>query len=115
MLIGVGFHRPHEHVEVKVGSAPDTFSHSLNDIRDRLLVSLSTGRAKRLTPLGIQIDSEAQGSLDRHLPIAKSGIRKDLRLFGLLEREERVADALDILFRQLTVLLAQVFAKGLYH
>src|SRR5450756_323675 len=56
---------------------------------------------------------EAQRSLDGHLPVAQGFVREDPRLVSLLEGEEGVADALDVLFGQLAVLLAEILAKGL--
>ena len=56
---------------------------------------------------------EPQRPLDRHLPVAEGRVGEDLRLLGLLEGEEGVADALDVLVGQLAVLLAQVLAQRL--
>ena len=66
----------------------------------------------RVGALGIDA-LEAQRPLDGHLPVAEGRVREDLRLLGLLEREERVADALDVLVGQLAVLLAEVLAQRL--
>ena len=62
----------------------------------------------------IRVDArEPQGSLDSDLPVAEGGIREDLRLLGLLEGEERVADRLDVIVRQLAVLAPEVLAERL--
>ena len=53
----------------------------------------------------------AKGPLDRHLPVAEGGVVEDLALIGLLEGEEGVADAGDVLLAELAVLLAQVLAQ----
>lgn len=86
----------------------------LPDDRRRGLVALG-GLLERLDLLRrvgtAGLDSLApQRPLDRHLPVAEGGIGEDLRLLGLLERDERVADALDVFFRQLAVFLAEVLA-----
>ena len=56
---------------------------------------------------------EAQRPLDRDLPIAEGGVVENLALLGLLEVEEGVTDAGDVVLAQLAVLLAQVLAQGL--
>ena len=62
----------------------------------------------------VRVDAlEPQRPLDRHLPVAEGGVGEDLRLLGLLEGEESVADAVDVLVGQLAVLLAQVLAQRL--
>ena len=48
---------------------------------------------------------DAQWPVDRHLPVAKRRVVEDLALLGLLEGEERIADAVDVLFAELAVLL----------
>ena len=53
----------------------------------------------------------AQGALDRDLPVAEGGVVEDLALLGLLEGEEGVTDADDVLLAQFAVLLAQVLAQ----
>ena len=59
-----------------------------------------------------QVDLQPQRALDRHLPIAEGGVVEDPALLALLEGEEGVADALDVLLAELAVLLAQVLAQG---
>ncbi len=54
----------------------------------------------------------AQRPLDGHLPVAKGGVVEDLALLTLLEVEEIVTDAGDIVIAELAVLLAQVLAQG---
>src|SRR5581483_3365853 len=56
---------------------------------------------------------QPQRPFDRHFPVAERGVGKNLRLLGFLEGEKRVADALDIFFRQLAVFLAEIFAQRL--
>ena len=56
---------------------------------------------------------EPEGTLDGDLPVAEGRVGEDLRLLGLLEGEEGVADALDVLVGQLAVLLAEVLAQRL--
>lgn len=56
---------------------------------------------------------QPQWPLDSHLPVAEGLVGEDLRLLSLLEFEECVADAPDILLRKLAVLLSQVLSKGL--
>jgi hypothetical protein len=59
----------------------------------------------------IRVDAlDPQRPLDGHFPIAKSCVRKDLGLLRLLELEEGIADAMDVLLGQLAVLLAEVLA-----
>ena len=56
---------------------------------------------------------QAQRALDGDFPVAEGGVGEDLRLLGLLERKEGVADAGDVLVGQFAILLAQVFAQRL--
>src|SRR5690606_33774643 len=56
---------------------------------------------------------EPQRALDGDLPVAEGFVREDLRLLGLLEFEEGVTDALDVLGGELAVLLAEVLAQRL--
>jgi len=60
----------------------------------------------------IRVDAgEAQRTLDGHLPVADGGVREDLRLIGLFESQEGIANPLNVLIRELAVLLAQIFAQ----
>ncbi len=53
---------------------------------------------------------EPQRPIDSRLPVAKGVIVEDLALLAHLKGEEGVADALNVLFAELAVLLAQVLA-----
>jgi hypothetical protein len=89
----------------------------LLDDRRRILAALAL--LPELLDLGglvgaVGVDAvEAQGPLDRDLPVAEGLVVEDLALLGLLEGEEGVADALDVGLGQLAVLLAEVLAQGL--
>ena len=56
---------------------------------------------------------EAQRPLDRDLPVAEGGVVENPALLALLECQERVADAGDVVVAELAVLLAEVLVQGL--
>jgi hypothetical protein len=56
---------------------------------------------------------QAQRALDGDFPVAEGGVGEDLRLGRFLEIEEGAADALDVVGRELAVLLAEVLAQRL--
>jgi len=56
---------------------------------------------------------EAERALDHDFPVAKGLIREDFRLGALLKVEVAAGDAIDVVGRQLTVFLAEVFAERL--
>ncbi len=89
-----------------------TFGDSVDKIGNGLFIGIDTGPRKACRS-PTQVDPQAQRPLDRHLPVAEGGVGEDLRLLGLLEVEEGVADALDVLVGELAVLLAQVLAQRL--
>ena len=60
-----------------------------------------------------ELAGEPQRSLDRDLPVAESGVGKELRLGGFLEVEEGAANALDIFRREFAVPLDEVLAEPL--
>ena len=76
-------------------------------------VFVAGGEAQRLDGLERELAVQAQRALDRDLPVAEGGVGEDLRLWRLLEVEEGAADALDVLGRELAVLLAEVLAQRL--
>lgn len=76
-------------------------------------VFVAGGEAQRFDGLERALVVQAQRALDCDLPVAEGGILEDLRLGRFLEVEERAADALDVLARKLTVLLAEVLAQRL--
>ena len=86
----------------------------LPEDRWRILAALA-GLLQRLD-LGRLVDAvrlgacDAQRPVDRHLPVAERGLVENLALLGLLEGEEGVADAGDVVLAQFAVLLAQVLA-----
>ena len=62
----------------------------------------------------VRIDPfKAQRPFHGDFPVSESVVGEDLRLFRLLEFQEGVADPGNVLFGQLTVLLAQVLAQWL--
>ena len=71
------------------------------------------GKAQGLDGLERQLAVQAKRPLDGHLPVAEGGVGEDLRLGRFLELKEGPADALDVVGRQLAVLLAQVLARRL--
>ncbi len=76
-------------------------------------VFVAGGEAQRLDGLERELAVQAQRALDRDLPVAEGGVGEDLRLRRFLEVEEGAADALDVLGRELAVLLAEVLAQRL--
>jgi len=49
----------------------------------------------------------------RHLPISQRFIFKNLAVFSFFKGQESVADTLDVLFAQLTILFPQILTQGL--
>jgi hypothetical protein len=54
-----------------------------------------------------------QRSLDRRFLIAKGGVAENLRLLAFVEGQEGVANARNVLFGKLAILLAQILAQRL--
>ena len=82
-------------------------------VERRANVFVARGEAQRLDGLERELAVQAQRALDRDLPVAEGGVGEDLRLGRFLEVEEGAADALDVLGRELAVLLAEVLAQRL--
>src|SRR5439155_14190023 len=74
-------------------------------------VFVTGSETQRLDGLEGEPAVQAQWALDGDLPVAEGGVGEDLRLRRFLKVEEGAADALDVLRRELAVLLAEVLAQ----
>ena len=103
----------------RFSSAAEILAKLVKSVLAELLVErgaqvfVAGGEAQRLDGLERELAVQAQRALDRHLPVAERGVGEDLRLGRFLEVEEGAADALDVLGRELAVLLAEVLAQRL--
>ena len=95
-LAGDGGNGCCELIEVGVRPSPQFGRHSIYKVGERLFFGVAAATAKSLPLVRRQIDGEAQGAFDRHLPIPKGRVGEELGLLGLLKGEKGLADAGDV-------------------
>ena len=103
--------RAQEAVEVAMRPRADAAGHAADEVGEWRLAGLLASGPKSIPVAGGEIDGKPQGPLDRHLPVAEGGVVEDPALLALLEGEEGVADAGDVVLAELAVLLAEVLAE----
>ena len=85
-------HHVHEAVVVEMRAGSNALRQIVDQIGEAGLVGVHTSGLQERTLLQRQIRRQAKRPVHRRLPIAERLVWEDLRLFALLEVEERVAD-----------------------
>ena len=100
-----------EAVEIEMGAFAKPPGYRFHNASEGLFSSLRARLREATLRARGQFDLQAQGPLDRHLPVTERRVGEYLRLLAFLTVEEAVADALDVIRPENAVLLAEVFPQ----
>ena len=104
VLLDVG----QQSVEIRVRARADGLRDSIHQLSERFLSCVDADPVEPRARFLRQVEPQTQGPLDSKLPIAERLVGENLGLLVFLERQKGLADPLDVLVGELTVLFAEV-------